>query len=202
MLNVGASVEGKTERIFIEKVVAPYLRTLQIDITPISMDGSVSVERASSEISRICQGHSHVTTFYDFYGFSGKSSNDTKQSLEKKLEKAVGQPLRQKLIPHIQMHEFEGLLFSSPDSIAAVLDNVQLQSWADGILRQFNGRPEAINDSKSTAPSKRLESQKFVSYRKTVHGPDIAKHAGLGKLRATCPGFDEWMRKLEGLAPS
>ena len=55
-----------------------------------------------------------------------------------------------------------------------------------------------MNDSKETAPSKRLVE--FIEgYNKVVHGPSATSDAGLAALRAACPRFDAWVAKLEGL---
>jgi hypothetical protein len=95
------------------------------------------------------------------------------------------------------MYEFEGLLFSSPSAIASVLQNDGPESWACGVLAQFDNDPEMINDSPETAPSKRLIDRS--SYRKKTYGPAIAAHIGLESLREKCAGFGEWITRLEGL---
>ena len=38
-----------------------------------------------------------------------------------------------------------------------------------------------------------------ASYGKTFHGARIATAIGLAPLRASCPHFNAWMGKLEGL---
>ncbi len=65
-------------------------------------------------------------------------------------------------------------------------------------MKKFSGNPEKINDSVESAPSKRLEEK--TGYRKTTHGPDIAKETGIKKIRGKCAGFNEWLDKLEALA--
>ena len=95
------------------------------------------------------------------------------------------------------MYEFEGLLFSSPEHIAVVLQGESLKVWANNILISFNNNPEKVNNSVETAPSKRLE--KFTNYRKTTHGPNIAQQIGLEKMRTMCTGFNDWLTELEKL---
>jgi hypothetical protein len=95
------------------------------------------------------------------------------------------------------MYEFEGLLFSSPSTIATVLQQDEIRLWAEDILHQFHGNPELINNSSQTAPSKRLA---VTPYRKTTHGPNIAKEIGLDILRGKCKGFGDWLSRLEALA--
>ena len=95
------------------------------------------------------------------------------------------------------MHEFEGLLFSCPASIANELGEEDAEKWAKGVLRKFENDPERINDSPETAPSKRLEDN--TGYRKTTHGPNIAAEIGIDKIREQCSGFNAWLNDIEAL---
>ena len=197
MVRVGISVEGPTEERFIKAVLAPYLMTKDIYITPISIGGAVSVDKVKSELQKMANSFDYVTTLYDFYGFSRKVENETKESLEKRIEDVVHQAVKMKLIPYIQMYEFESVLFSCPQAMANGLNEPEAQPWCQGILDEFKGNPEAINNSVETAPSKRLEGH--TGYRKTTHGPNIAKEMGIDKIREKCVGFNDWLIKLENL---
>lgn len=197
MVRVGISVEGATEERFLKILLAPYLFQKGIFITPVSINGNVSVNRIKHELEKLVYCFDYVSTFYDFYGFKHKEEGETKISLESKINRSIKDELRGKLIPYIQMYEFEGLLFSSPEAIALVLQDDSLSAWARGILTDFNNNPETVNDSKETAPSKRLE--RASKYRKITHGPNIAERIGLEKLRGMCSGFDDWIIKLEAL---
>jgi len=197
-VRVGISVEGATEERFVKAVLGPYLSGRGIYLTPISMDGDVSVDKAKSELQKMANSFDCVTTLYDFYGFKNKTLDDNKASLERRLKDAVHDGVRSKLIPYIQMYEFEGILFSCPDAMEQGLNEEGVKEWCQGVLNAFNGDPEAINNSRETAPSKRLE--KYTGYRKTTHGPNIAAQTGIEKIRESCTGFDEWLNKLEALA--
>ena len=197
MVRVGISVEGSTEERFMKMVLAPYLADKNIYITPISMNGDVKIAKVEFELKSILYNFDYVSTFYDFYGFKGKSEVETKETLEQKIEDIMHHTVRQKLIPYVQMYEFEGLLFSSSAALASNLGDVSLVNWADNILVQFNGDPERINDSTVTAPSKRLQGN--TKYRKTTHGPNIAKEIGIDGIRDKCAGFDDWLNRLENL---
>ncbi|MBL4868660.1 MAG: DUF4276 family protein [Pseudomonadales bacterium] len=198
MVRVGISVEGQTEERFVKSVLAPYLVKTEIYIMPISMSGDVNIDKVREELKKIAFNFDFVTTLYDFYGFSKKESNETKASLEARILKSVHQSVKDKLIPYVQMYEFEGLLFSCPESMGRVLQDIEVQKWASEVLHEFENNPELINDSVETAPSKRLG--KFTRYRKTTHGPNIAKEIGIDKIRTMCVGFDEWIQKIESLA--
>lgn len=201
MVRIGISVEGTTEERFVEMVLSPYLAQKNIYITPISMNGDVKLDRVKSELKKIGNSFDYVTTFYDFYGFKGKLQEDTKASLEQKMLEHAHPSIQGKLIPYVQMYEFEGLLFSSPIAMHNTLNqpnfDPSVETWASNILMQFGNDPEKINDSPQTAPAKRLESN--TSYRKTTHGPNIAKEIGIAKLRDSCVGFNGWLNSLEQL---
>ncbi len=198
MVRVVISVEGPTEERFVKAVLAPYLLAKGLFIQPVSMGGNVSVDRIKHEIGKLIHSFDYVTTLYDFYGFKKKAADETKESLQNKISAGLSPQLRGKLIPYIQMYEFEALLFTSPEAIGLVFNRDDLADWAQAILNQFNGNPEAVNDSVQTAPSKRFE--RHTPYRKTIHGPDIARAIGIDKIRQSCAGFDGWLTRLEALA--
>jgi len=123
--------------------------------------------------------------------------------LERAMTEELGNPLPpetlRRFIPHVSMHEFEGLLFSRPDRIAEVLmDDGPLPR-----LREIRGSfqtPEDIDDGPTTAPSKRLLAH-FPRYKKRVDGPSITEAIGLPVIRRECPLFDAWLTRLESLEP-
>lgn len=197
MVRIGISVEGPTEERFIKVVLGPYLSAKGIYITPISLGGDVSVDRAKSELQKMANSFDFVTTIYDFYGFKNKAIDESKASLELRLEGAVHEGVKAKLIPYIQMYEFEGILFSCPEAMERGLNEYGVKEWSQSVLDEFNGEPETINNSVQTAPSKRLI--KKTGYRKTTHGPNIAAEIGIEKIREKCNGFNEWLNKLEAL---
>lgn len=198
MVRLGISVEGVTELRFVTAVLAEHLWAYKISPEPVSVGGNISIPRVSSELDKLSKSFDHITTFYDFYGFKGKPQGATKASLEEDIFLGVNDFTRGKLIPYIQMYEFEGLLFSSPVAIANNVEGNDVEVWSGNILQEFGGKPERINDSLQTAPSKRLEQ--FTNYRKTIDGPNICKEIGLSSIRAKCIGFDDWLSKLEKLA--
>ena len=200
MVRLAISVEGLTEERFVTRLIVPYLRRLKIDAIPIQFGksgGDVRLPRIEKDLIHLLRSFEKVTTLYDFYGFKGKSDDDTKASLEQKILETVDEEKRFRVIPYVQMFEFEGLLFTSPEAIEGIIGEPGLQDWASEVLRECGDDPERINDSKVTAPSKRLIGK--TSYKKTIHGPNIAADIGLDLLREKCSGFNEWMGKLESL---
>ena len=59
-------------------------------------------------------------------------------------------------------------------------------------------KPEEINDRPETAPSKRIIKY-FSSYQNPLHGCLVALDVGLDTMRARCPHFAQWLKKLEQL---
>ena len=104
------------------------------------------------------------------------------------------------MIPYVQQHEFESLLFSDVDAFAAVLPGVsnEVVPTLRHIRSQFPS-PEDINDNPATAPGKRIAGV-MPEYRKVVHGPLIAGETGLDAIRRECRRFNAWMERLETLA--
>ena len=50
MLRVGISVEGATEREFVNQVMIPYFSVLNVFLTPVPMNGNVSLARIRHEL--------------------------------------------------------------------------------------------------------------------------------------------------------
>lgn len=201
MVRVAISVEGATEERFSELVLKPYLEQKNIFITPINMRGNINLRRVKREIEILTRSFDFVTTFYDFYGFKGKEHQDTKDTLESKMTQDINIDIVKKVIPYVQMYEFEGLIFSNPSILSSELihkdKNLSVEDWANNILVDFENNPEKINNSEQTAPSKRL--MKYTNYTKTTHGPNIAYKIGLAEIREKCKGFDKWLKTIENL---
>jgi acyl-CoA-binding protein len=104
-------------------------------------------------------------------------------------------------IPYIQLHEFEGLLFSNIEVIDEVMRPYQDRSQLDKLrdIRSQFATPEDINDGAETAPSKRLLNL-YNFYNKDVFGSRIAKRIGIDNISNECKHFNEWLVSLIGLA--
>lgn len=106
-----------------------------------------------------------------------------------------------RFIPFVQMHEFEALLFSDCAAFAQAIGQAEIEAPLEKIRLQFDN-PECINDSPETAPSKRL-AQLIHKYehQKPLLGTLGATAVGLTPMRAQCPGFANWLIRLEQLPP-
>ena len=102
-----------------------------------------------------------------------------------------------KVLPYVQRHEFEALLFADVDAFSSIDVNAEGVGKLRGVRSQF-ATPEDINDDRGTAPSKRI-LQVVPSYSKVGQGPVVAAKIGLEKMRLACPRFGKWLERLEAL---
>lgn len=210
MNSLGVVVEGKTEEAFVRNVLGECLQPYQLKVTPTIIGsansrgdggGSVSIDRLARDMVISSWHNDFVTSLVDFYGFIGKGEMTVDQ-----LESQIAHSIRERVpdhpnfdifIPYVQMHEFEGLLFSNTSAfteIGASKDSIlQLEQ-----IRDRFPTPEDINDDSKTAPSKRLENL-LRRYHKPRHGNTVAESIGIDKIREECPRFNEWLKKLEAL---
>lgn len=203
MIRIAISVEGRTEEEFVNRVLSEYLRTQEVEATPILLGGNVTVTRLAGDIARLAHSFPYVTSLVDFYGFGGKG-NDTPDMLEQRVDSEVhsriGQQAQQtEVFTYVQRYEFEALLFSEVTAFTKV------PGVSQSALRQLAGirshfiSPEDINDGFDTAPSKRIQGA-LPGYNKAANGYMIAAEIGLQKIRAECQRFDSWLTRLESLA--
>jgi hypothetical protein len=169
--------------------------------------GMSSYKKAKKDIKRWLRENksAFLTTMFDLYALPNDFPN-YKQSqsitdpykrvgqLENGLARDIG---NLHFIPYIQLHEFEGLLFSNVEAIDTVLSlygNGSKLSQLRDIRSKFK-TPEEIDQGATTAPSKRLLSL-YTGYDKIAFGPLIAKEIGLDTIRNECPHFNKWMTSL------
>lgn len=195
MVRLLISVEGLSEFRFLKQIIVPHLANIGISTQLHNMKGNISVVRVSNKLNKLVHNYDNVSTLYDFYGFKKLVAGETKQSLENKIKNKIRPKQQNKIIPYIQMYEFEALLFSHSEKMASGLNTST--DWIDEVLDNFSQNPETINNTRNTAPSKRIERK--ASYIKTTHAPNILSSIGLTRIRKKCHGFNEWLTKLEAL---
>jgi hypothetical protein len=210
-------VEGQTEETFVKSVVQPYFYnrqlfcipklavTRRVKDGPDFKGGITSYGKVRGDIKRLLHDSSAVcvTTMIDYYGFAPlidyqEKLTGTCYDKVERIENYFRNDINDsRFMPYLQLHEFEGLLFSSPTEIASVLIEPRKAEQLDAISKEFPS-PEHINDNPNTAPSKRIINI-FPSYNKPFHGLLIAKRIGFDSIRKKCCHFDEWIKKLEAL---
>jgi len=207
MIRVAISVEGQTEMEFCKKVLTPFFRSHNIEMIPIVVStsrdrcgtkykgGCINMDRIRSEVTRLLNSFDFVTTFYDFYGFNDRPTNDIDE-LEKKIFELFNDS---RLIPYVQKYEFETLLFSKPEYYEDYFGNSRVTNKMKQIVQEFQEDIEKINDSPQTAPSKRMEKlfeEVGESYDKVFHGEGIAGDMGMTVLMSRATRFKNWIDKI------
>lgn len=215
--------EGQTEEVFVREVLAPelgargiFVHAQTVKTSKTGRGGALNLERVRTNLRDILgqRGDTYVSTLFDLYGlgptfpdfaeFRQRAPALRAERVERHLKEdivAYTGCRRERFIPHVQPHEFEALLFSDVRHISAAHPHWTQYRGDLERIRAGHETPEHINDSPATAPSKRLMNLLKPSYKKTTHGPVIAKRIGLPAIRAACPHFGQWFDKLTALQP-
>ncbi len=143
-MRLAVSVEGQTEEEFVKRILAHHLRPKQIEPTPIllgrargtSHGGNVSTDRIVRDMVALLASHDAVTSLVDNYGFRDKGDR-TVEDLEKclrnmVLERVNADRYSEKVVPYVQRHEFEALLFSDVQVFA---NQIEFPNECIGALR-------------------------------------------------------------------
>jgi len=225
MVRLHSIVEGQTEEAFFNRVLVPHLSNQNVfpDVQLLSSKrvasrqqkgGWTSYASAKRHLDRWMKQDSHndvwFTTMFDLYAIPEdfpaladcRSIADPFQRVQA-LETAFFNDVQNlgcyRFVPYIQLHEFEALIFVDPQKLDwEFLENDEAISRL--VAYSEKSPPEAINDTPTGAPSKRIISEIPEYYfRKSSAGPVVVDKIGLAKLRESCPHFDIWLKKLEAL---
>lgn len=212
--------EGKTEVRFVREILNHDFSSKQIFFFPRLLGGEghkggrLDNQRLFNDIKKLLleDKNAYCTTFFDFYAlptdFFGRDQVSDNMPIQRKYDTIcnvldryvldkLGQTVARRFIPYVQMYEFEGLLFSSPEKFAQGIDQLDIVSKLKAIRQQFE-TPEHINDDPKTAPSKRIK-QLVKGYQKPVYGVIGALEIGLPTMRQACPIFNTWLNHLAQL---
>jgi len=220
MARVNVVCEGPTEARFISDVLAPHFWSRRIYLTPTILGvpghkgGRVNYARVRKDILLQLKQDANVycSTMFDLYwlgaGFPGTALQSTLVAEQKavQIENAVLQEIASifpdlradiRLIPYLQVHEYEALLFSDTTALAVALGQTNLATQLAQIRNRFE-TPEDINDDPNTAPSKRVAGI-YPQYNKVIEGTLAAQRIGIDRILAECPHFRSWVERLAAL---
>jgi len=223
MTRIHIICEGQTEEAFVNNLLVPHFAPRNIMLYPSLIGkpgykgGFVNFNRLFIDIQNrlLYDNTAWCTTFFDYYGlpdnFPGKQKADESKTAKEKsllllegLMMALGEKLDTeslcRFIPYVQMHEFEGLLFSDPVKFAIGICRPNITNQLQNVRNAF-ADPEEINDNPTTAPSKRIQAV-CRDYEKPTHGTLAALEIGLDIIRQECHQFDGWLSRLEALVLS
>jgi len=208
-------VEGPTELGFVNNSICPYFNNLGIyNIRPITIEtrpgfkgGDVRYEaRYKANILRLLRETDDmvVTSLIDYYrlrtdfpNYQEAQQQPTPEQKVSLIEQGCADDIADaRFIPYIQLHEFEGLLFTSMRGFQEYFPNLPGANLRElqHIINAYPN-PELINDQPNTAPSKRLD-QLIPDYRKPLHGNIIALENGFDNILNRCPRFNTWIETL------
>ncbi|MDI9334277.1 MAG: DUF4276 family protein [Cytophagales bacterium] len=224
-------VEGDTEEMFVNDVLAPHLlisgftsvsarklgngrqRAKRHGIKPWSVVKEVICDQL------IRDGESYATLIVDYYALPATGNRSwpgrdqannlahvhkashIQNQMHADLQKTHPNSAR-RFIPFVVMHELEGLLFSDCQAAARGFCRPDVALQMQRIRNAFDS-PEHINDSPQTAPAKRLNA---LIQRYEDQKPWLANLAaieiGLATIRRECLGFNQWLSQLEDIGQS
>lgn len=124
------------------------------------------------------------------------------RTVERALADAVAEEMgssfnRRRFVPYVMMHEFEAMLFSDCSAFSQAVGRPDLTGELEQIRREFE-TPEDIDDSRETAPSKRI-LRLLPAFEKPFMGNLGVQHIGLHTIRRECHHFSAWLQGLEDL---
>lgn len=206
--------EGATEQAFCNDVLRDYFLTKDILIEAPTIKhsngGIVAWDTLKKQIIKhLNEGNCTVSLLVDYYRirdsyhFPGwMESNgianlyDRMHYLFEQMALDMDEAQRPRFIPYIQLHEFEGLLFSDISVFPRNFTKEQLDfPQLERAVNDFK-TPEEINNSPATAPSERLKKA-INGYDKVTDGAFLALEIGLETIRKKCILFNEWIERLE-----
>lgn len=209
-------VEGETEESFVNNVLSPYFNSLGV----YNMIQCFKLKHSHGGISKyshlktdilnvIYESDVVVTTMIDFYrlpsdfpGYAEVTSLKEKTLMVSTIEQCVKAEIEStqnrrfdNLIPYVQLHEFEALIFSSAAGVESLFDPGEYDSkcFSETIANHQN--PEEINNGPDTAPSVRLKKM-ILGYNKVLYGVEMVRIIGMETLLSKCPHFAGWINKL------
>lgn len=136
---------------------------------------------------------------HDFPGYAQNTRNpDNPRPFVEALEVAFQNDIPDtRFIAYLQLHEFETFFFADPDALRIAYDQIDSAVTELKDVAEKAGDIETINDSPTTAPSKRV-IQVIPGYEhdKPIVGPDVAEYIGMPKLIRACPHFGDWVERI------
>jgi Domain of unknown function (DUF4276) len=206
-------VEGATEEQFVNELLIPYFGSIEInDVRAISLatsskqkGGAISYGRYKHNVENLLKREQDVlvTSLIDYFRLDTafpkyEEANRITDKIQRVtfLEQSITEDINhQRFIPYIQLHEFEGLLFSDKagfDYFPNIPQAHRLELYA---AVTAHNNPELLNDGADTAPSKRL-ARLIPSYKKNLHGNLMALEITLHPMRTRCARFNNWLNHV------
>lgn len=202
-------VEGPTEERFVNVLLKNYFEQYGITVEPCMAkrkgqrnSGQISYAHLKKFLYSLSGDPGcYVTTLFDYYkmpkDMPAITLRGTLYDEASAIETAVNADIgRANVFFHLQLHEYEALLFSDIDVLLNYLDRGDTTRFRSSIAGFQN--PEHINNSEATSPSHRIISH-APAYSKYIDGTAIAELIGIDKMMAECPHFATWIKHIKAL---
>jgi hypothetical protein len=225
MIRLFFYVEGQTEQAYVDRVLKDHLARFEVMVERairvstgkkhgvVYRGGGRHYAPMKKDLHNLLRQHKgedvRFTTILDLYklyvDFPGTEEANKLRHVPydrvKKLENAFAVDVSDpRLIPHIQLFEFETILFCEPDAFAFYYENREKNIGELKKIAESVKTPELINDGEQSAPSKRI-ARFFPDYPDAK--PDapavISEGISLEVVRKKCPHFNQWLGTLESL---
>lgn len=225
MMRLFFCVEGQTEQAYVNRVLKEHLAQFEVMVQGailvstgkrhgvVHRGGGRRYAPLKKDLHHLLKQHQggdvRFTTMLDLYklyrDFPGTEKADKLRHLPhdrvKNLEAAFAADVGDAwFISHIQLFEFETILFCDPSAFALYYGNrdqkiAKLREIAESVTT-----PELIDDGEQSAPSRRI-ARLFPDYPDAK--PDapavISKAIPLDVVRQKCRHFHQWLTVLESL---
>lgn len=208
-------VEGDTEKEFIDNVLSPYLygkglQSVSCFKIKHTKGGLTKYRHLKTDLLNcVYESNVVVSTLIDFFALPNDfpKYNEATEIANKAerltfLENAIVEDIESEkneyfpnLMPYIQLHEFEALVFSSIDGISSLFGDDEANFAEIERIIDTYSNPEDINDNSKTAPSKRL-LELIKGYHKVVDGVMIIEEIGIETVLKKCTRFNNWVETL------
>lgn len=220
MKRINVVVEGQAEETFVNELLARHLAQFKVFAMPrrvefgrkkgyIHRGGLIQYQKLRKDVVNWLNQDTEalVTTMVDLYALppefpgreQGAKMRDPRQRvahLEQSFANDIASP---RLIPYIQLHEFETILFADISKLCSFYPNSSREIQRLAAETASYESPELINEGSDTAPSKRILREVPI-YDKVTAGSVVAIELTLPTIRAVCPHFSDWITRLEQLA--
>ena len=220
MTRINVVVEGQAEETFINELLAKHLAAFGVFLTARRVEfgrkqgrlyrgGLINYPKLQKDVLNWLNHDTdaRVTTMVDLYAlpedFPGRRDAANVADPHQRvayLENAFAEAIdcRHRLIPYIQLHEFEAILFTDISKLANYYPafTASLQRLVTEASRYAS--PELINEGETSAPSKRI-LREVPLYDKVTAGSLLAIELTLPVIRQACPHFNGWVTGLEQL---
>jgi hypothetical protein len=215
--------EGQTEETFVRDVLWQAVEGSELTLIGQTIETSVGHKGGALKYDRVkrhlrnqlrASANSYVTTLFDLYrldpSFPGFERSKAQNGLDRRLA-ALGEAFHadvvdaagcrpERFIPYLQPYEFEALLFSDVPALTSTERGWVDRTSALQAVRDAASSPESINERPGNNPAAHLQRELTrPNYKKTLHGPAIAKNIGISRIESECSFFAGWIARLRGL---